>query len=74
MASHCGVSIDGMSTWFSRANSRIAALLDFSALDFSSGSWRRPEAGWDGMDADIRRLRQDLDAVFTRFPDERCTR
>ncbi len=55
-----------MSTWFSRVASRLATL-----LDPGRGPWNPTSTGWDDVDADVRRLRNDLDAVRTRYSDHR---
>ena len=55
-----------MSTWFSRVASRLAAL-----VDPGHGPWNPPSAGWDDVDADVRRMRGDLDALRVRFSDHR---
>jgi hypothetical protein len=55
-----------MSTWFSRVASRLATL-----LDSSHGPWTPSSSGWDDVDADVRRMRGDLDALRVRFSDHR---
>ncbi|WP_163694266.1 hypothetical protein [Mycolicibacterium sarraceniae] len=57
-----------MSTWFSRVSHRLAAL-----LDTDHGLWNPTTTGWDDVDvdADVRRLRGDLDALRVRFSDHR---
>ena len=58
-----------MSTWFSRVAHRLAAL-----LDTDNGPWNPTRSGWSGkdeIDADVRRLRGDLDALRVRFSDHR---
>ncbi len=55
-----------MSTWFSRVASRLAVL-----LDPGRGPWNPPATAWPEVDADLRRLRHDLDAIRTRFSDHR---
>ena len=58
-----------MSTWFSRVASRLAAL-----LDPGHGPWNPSLTGWsvgDETDADVRRMRTDLDALRVRFSDHR---
>ncbi|HTY27297.1 MAG TPA: hypothetical protein VMD51_03990 [Mycobacterium sp.] len=56
-----------MSTWFSRVADRLGALLDPHA-----GPWNPPPpSDWTGVDADLRRLRQELDAMRVRFSDRR---
>jgi len=55
-----------MSTWFSRVGDRLAAL-----LDPYTGPWNPQSADWADVDADVRRLRHELDAIRMRFPDRR---
>lgn len=55
-----------MSTWFSRVAHRLSAL-----LDANHGPWNPTTSGWDDVDADVRRLRGDLDALRVRFSDHR---
>ncbi len=55
-----------MSTWFSRVGSRLAAL-----LDPHTGPWNPTFADWADVDADVRRLRHELDAIRIRFPERR---
>ncbi|OYN82297.1 hypothetical protein CG716_03275 [Mycolicibacterium sphagni] len=58
-----------MSTWFSRVAHRLAAL-----LDTDHGPWNPTTTGWsrgDEIDADVRRMRGDLDALRVRFSDHR---
>lgn len=58
-----------MSTWFSRVAHRLAAL-----LDADHGPRNPTTSGWssrDETDADVRRLRSDLDALRVRFSDHR---
>ncbi|SBS78858.1 conserved hypothetical protein [uncultured Mycobacterium sp.] len=58
-----------MSTWFSRVVHRLSAL-----LDANYGPWNATTSGWSGgdeTDADVRRLRGDLDALRVRFSDHR---
>ncbi|MFN8033237.1 MAG: hypothetical protein U0Q47_08060 [Mycobacterium sp.] len=57
-----------MNTWFSRVADRLGALLDPHA-----GPWNPPPSSsdWADIDADLRRLRQDLDAIRVRFSDRR---
>jgi hypothetical protein len=66
LASHSTVTIGVMSTWFSRVGDRFAAL-----LDAHTGPWNQPSSDWSDLDADVRRLRQELDAIRMRFPDRR---
>ena len=56
----------GMSTWFSRVADRLGALLDPYA-----GPWNPPPSDWADVDADLRRLRQELDAIRVRFSGRR---
>ncbi len=56
--------MDAMSTWFSRMGRRLSALLDPQL-----GPWNPPSSDWNDVDADLRRLRTDLDAIRVRFPD-----
>ncbi len=58
-----------MSNWFSRVAHRLSAL-----LDANHGPWNPTTSGWsvgDETDADVRRLRGDLDALRVRFSDHR---
>ena len=55
-----------MSTWFSRVASRLAAL-----VDPGHGPWNPSSAGLDDVDADVRRMHADLDALRVRFSDHR---
>lgn len=55
-----------MSTWFSRVAHRLSAL-----LDANHGPWNPTTSEWDDVDADVRRLRGDLDALRVRFSDHR---
>lgn len=55
-----------MSTWLSRVADRLAALLDPNV-----GPWNATSSDWPDVDADARRLRNDLDAIRVRFPDHR---
>jgi len=55
-----------MSTWFSRVGGRFAAL-----LDPRTGPWNPLPSDWGDVDADVRRLRHELDAIQMRFPDRR---
>jgi hypothetical protein len=55
-----------MSTWFSRVAHRLSAL-----LDANHGPWNPTSSGWEDVDADVRRLRGDLDALRVRFSDHR---
>ena len=55
-----------MSTWFSRVGSRLAAL-----LDPHTGPWNPTFSDWADVDADVRRLRHELDAIRMRFPERR---
>jgi hypothetical protein len=55
-----------MSTWFSRVGSRLAAL-----LDPHTGPWNPTFADWADVDADVRRLRHELDAIRIRVPERR---
>jgi len=54
-----------MSTWFDRVGDRLAAL-----LDPHTGPWNPLSSDW-ADDADVRRLRHELDAIRMRFPDRR---
>ena len=56
----------GMNTWFSRVADRLGALLDPYA-----GPWNPPSSDWADVDADLRRLRQELDAIRVRFSGRR---
>jgi predicted trehalose synthase len=58
--------MDAMSTWFSRMANRLATL-----LDPHTGPWNLPSPDWGDVDADVRRLRHELDAIRMRFPDRR---
>jgi len=55
-----------MSTWFSRVGGRLAAL-----LDPHTSPWNPQSSDWADVDADVRRLRHELDAIRMRFPDRR---
>ncbi|MGY4710140.1 hypothetical protein ACXDF8_11395 [Mycolicibacterium sp. CBM1] len=55
-----------MSTWFTRVADRLAAL-----LDPHNGPWNPTSTDWSDADADVRRLRSDLDAIRVRFSDHR---
>jgi hypothetical protein len=57
--------MDVMSTWFDRVGDRLAAL-----LDPHTGPWNPLSSDW-ADDADVRRLRHELDAIRIRFPDRR---
>ena len=56
----------GMSTWFTRLAGRLGAL-----QDPTGGPWNPMPSDWADVDADVRRLRRDLDAVRVRFSDHR---
>jgi hypothetical protein len=66
LASQLAENMGVMSTWFSRVGSRLAAL-----LDSHTGPWNPPSSDWPDVDADVRRLRHELDAIRMRFPDRR---
>lgn len=53
-----------MSTWLSRVASRLAVL-----VDPENGPWNPPSVEWADVDADVRRLRSDLDAIRVRLPE-----
>ena len=55
-----------MSTWLSRVGDRLAAL-----LDPHTGPWNPQFSDCADVDADVRRLRHELDAIRMRFPDRR---
>lgn len=55
-----------MSAWFFRLTDRFGTLLDPLA-----GPGNRLRSDWADVDADVRRLRQELDAIRVRFPDRR---
>ena len=55
-----------MSTWLSRVGDRWAAL-----IDPRTGPWNPTSSDWGDVDADVRRLRHELDAIRMRFPDRR---
>ncbi|HNF07628.1 MAG TPA: hypothetical protein PKM33_10075 [Mycobacterium sp.] len=55
-----------MSTWFTRLAGRLGAL-----QDPTRGPWNPMPSDWADVDADVRRLRRDLDAVRVRFSDHR---
>lgn len=52
----------GMNSWFSRLAARLTA-----PPDLRNGPWIPPSAGWGDVDADVRRLRRDLDAIRVRY-------
>jgi len=65
-----------MRTWFSRLAERIAV-----RVDPGNGPWRPNPSPWDAwewtnpermeIDADLRRMCQDLDAIRVRFAEGR---
>lgn len=55
-----------MNTWLSRLAERLNAL-----MDPRNGPWNPSTTGWDDVDADVRRLRHDLNAIRARNSDHR---
>ena len=55
-----------MTNWLSHLAHRLGAL-----IDPHNGPWNPPSAGWPDVDADVRRLRHDLDAIRVRYSDHR---
>lgn len=55
-----------MRNWISRVTSRLGM-----RLDAHHGPWNPPSSEWGDVDADLRRLRHDLDAIRVRFSDHR---
>ena len=55
-----------MNSWLSHVGDRLAAL-----LDPHTSPWNPQSSDWADVDADVRRLRHELDAIRMRFPDRR---